>query len=174
MGIKILFDDNYIREFIKETKYDEIIKKAIINHNKLTIEEGLDSRTLIHAKIIRDADKLDNFRVKKEEKIEEIFPKIVKRKEELENSNISNKVYKSILKEECVDIHDRKTKLDYWVCVIGFIFDINFKETLEIIKEKDYLNSIIDRINYKKESTIKKMNKIKEVINNYINRKIKS
>ena len=38
-AIKILFDDNLIRNFIDDDKDDEIIKKAIYNHNKYKIEE---------------------------------------------------------------------------------------------------------------------------------------
>ena len=64
-GVKILFEKGMIRKFIEDNQYDEIIKKAIGNHSRLVIEEGLDERSLLHSKIIRDADKLDNFRWKK-------------------------------------------------------------------------------------------------------------
>lgn len=167
-GAHILFDEGLIRNFIEDDKYDSIIKKAIINHNKYKIEDNLDKKTLLHAKIIRDADKLDNFRVKKVEKIEAIFPSIIKNQEELEISLISNKVYETIIKNECVNIHDRKTPLDYWLCVLAFIFDINFEETLEIIKEKNYLNDMIDRIEYKNLETQNRMKKIREITNKYI------
>ena len=60
------YEDNLIRKIISDNSYDEIIKLVIENHNKLEIEEGLNDRFLLHCKIIRDADKLDNFRVKKE------------------------------------------------------------------------------------------------------------
>ena len=63
-GVKILFEDNLIRNFIDDNSYDNIIYKAILNHNRLEIEEGLNEKELLHAKIIRDADKIDNFRVK--------------------------------------------------------------------------------------------------------------
>ena len=79
-GVKMLFEDNLIRNFIDDDKYDEIIKTVINNHSRLVIEESLNDRCLLHSKIIRDADKLDNFRVKKEEKIEAIFPGKVKNK----------------------------------------------------------------------------------------------
>lgn len=72
---KLLFDEGLISEFIDTDKYNSIIKKAIENHNKKSIENGLTEKELLHAKIIRDADKLDNYRVKKEEKIENIFPR---------------------------------------------------------------------------------------------------
>ena len=33
-GVKVLFEDGLIRRFIAEDTYDNIIKKAILNHNK--------------------------------------------------------------------------------------------------------------------------------------------
>ena len=82
-AIKMLFEDNLIRTFIEDDRYDEIIKVAIYNHSRLAIEVGLNSQCLLHSKIIRDADKLDNFRVKKDEKIEAIFPGKVKSKDDI-------------------------------------------------------------------------------------------
>ena len=42
LGSKILEENNFIRTFVTENKYDEIIKKAIINHNKYQIDENLN------------------------------------------------------------------------------------------------------------------------------------
>ena len=172
-GIKMLFEDNMIRDFIDDDSYDEVIKIAIDNHSRLSIQENIDERSLLHAKIIRDADKLDNYRVKKDEKIEANFPGRVKDKSELENSFVTDKVFETIKENKCVDIHDRKTILDYWVCVLAFIFDINFKETLEIIKEKNYINILIDRFTYTNEDTKDRMETIRKLINKYIEDKLK-
>lgn len=167
---KILFEEGLITNFIDTDKYNNIIKKAIENHNKKQIEDGLSDKELLHAKIIRDADKLDNYRVKQEEKIENIFPGIVNSKEELENSLISDNVYNSVMKEECVDIKDRKYPLDYWICVLAFTFDLNFKETLSIVKENNYIDILIDRFNYN--NCKEKMNKIRNVLNDYIEKRL--
>lgn len=172
-GVKMLFEDNLIREFIEDKSYDDIIKIAIKNHNKLNIENELNEKCLLHSKIIRDADKLDNFRIKKEEKIEEIFPGKVNNQEELENSYISDKVYETIKNKKCVDIHDRETILDYWLCVLAFIFDLNFKETLEIVKENNYINILIDRFQYKNIDTQKQMEEIRKILNNFIDNRLK-
>ena len=59
IGTKILFKNGLIREFIEDKQYDEIIKIAILNHNRPAIETGLTERQLLHSKIIRDADKVD-------------------------------------------------------------------------------------------------------------------
>ena len=58
-GNKILFEDDLIRNFITEDKYDEIIKTAISNHNKPCISNDLTNYERLHAMIIRDADKTD-------------------------------------------------------------------------------------------------------------------
>ena len=167
---KILFEEGLITNFIDTDKYNNIIKKAIENHNKKQIEDGLSDKELLHAKIIRDADKLDNYRVKQEEKIENIFPGIVNSKEELENSLISDNVYNSVMKEECVDIKDRKYPLDYWICVLAFTFDLNFKETLSIVKENNYIDILIDRFNYN--TNKEKMSEIRNVLNDYIEKRL--
>ncbi len=171
-GVKMLFEDGLIRKFIPDSEYDKIIKLAITNHSKLAIEEGLDERTLLHCKIIRDSDKLDNFRVKEEEKIESIFPKMVNNKEEIENSTMSEAIYNSIKKLECVKLTDRKTPIDYWACVLAFIFDLNFSISYKIVKENNYVNHLIDRFDYKIVDTKEKMEKTKEILNCYINEKI--
>ncbi len=171
-GVKMLFEDNLIRNFIEDDSYDEIIKVAIENHNRLTIDEGLDERCLLHAKIIRDADKLDNFRVKKEEKIEAIFPGKVKNENDIENSILSDKVYETIKMEKCVNIRDRKTALDYWCCVLAFVFDLNFRESYEIVKNNDYINILIDRFNYNNLETKKRMNDVRNIMNNYVDKKV--
>ena len=33
-GVKVLFEDKLIRDFVEDDSYDEIIRKAIYNHNK--------------------------------------------------------------------------------------------------------------------------------------------
>ena len=89
-GSEMLFEKGMIRKFIEDNQYDNIIKRAIENHSKLEIQKDLDERTLLHSKIIRDADKIDNYRVKKDEKVEAIFPKRVNKKEDMEESNLSD------------------------------------------------------------------------------------
>lgn len=172
-GVKMLFEENLIRDFIEDNSYDEIIKVAIDNHSRLAIQDGLDERSLLHSKIIRDADKLDNFRVKKEEKIEAIFPGKVKNKNDLENSAVSDKVFETVKNNKCVDIHDRTTLLDYWVCVLAFVFDLNFKETYQIVKDNDYINILIDRFKYNDSETITRMEYIRNIINDFIDDKVK-
>ena len=166
-GVKVLFDNGLIRKFIDEDKYDNIIYKAIYNHNKYKIEENLNEKELLQCKIIRDADKLDNFRVKEKDKLEDMFPKIYNEKT-INYETISEKVYEDFMQHECIKLEDRKTIIDYWVCVIAFIFDLNFNVSLKYVKENNYIDTLVDRIDYKNTDTKQKMEDIRKCANKYI------
>ena len=58
--------------------------------------------------------------------------------------------------------------MDYWISYIAYLFDINFKETFQIIKENNFVNRIIDRIPYSNLDTRKKMEQIRQLVNDYI------
>lgn len=65
LGIKILFENDMIREFIEDNQYDSIIKTVIANHSKCCLDEKtLSEKELLHSRLIRDADKMDSFRAK--------------------------------------------------------------------------------------------------------------
>lgn len=167
LGTKILFEDNLIREFIEDTQYDIIIKKAIENHNKYTIEENLNEKELLHAKIIRDADKVDNFYVKTYQKFETLFNKSY-----IGDEEISPNVYKTFLDNKCILNNERKTNIDKIVSYIAFLFDINFKHSFEIIQENDYITKICARIKYKNMETKRKMELIERRAKEYVLEKI--
>ena len=64
--------EDLIRRFVffQESDFDNIIRISIAKHSDFKLEGISDARTLLHAKIIRDADKLDNCRVKLEDRLE--------------------------------------------------------------------------------------------------------
>ena len=169
-GVKVLFKENLITKFVEDRKYDNIISKAIYNHNKFKIEENLNDIELLHCKIIRDADKIDNFRVKQYDKFEDMFPKIYNN-ETLNYETVSTKVYEDFMKHKCIKLEDRKTIIDYWVCVIAFIFDLNFDISLKYVQENNYINILVDRIDYKNDDTKQKMEDIRKCAQEYIKKR---
>ena len=168
LGVEILKKDNLIRKFIKEDKYDSIIMKAIYNHNKFEIEERLNEKEEIFAKIIRDADKIDIFY-----EAETMFWN--DRIEIIETGICSEKVYNEFMKCQCMDRRKCKTEIgiEKVVQVVTFIFDINYKKSLEIMKEKNYVENIFNRFNFKHEKTRKQVEQINETVKQYINNKLK-
>lgn len=169
LGIKILFEDGMIRKFIKETTYDDIIYKAIINHNKFKIEEGLKEEELLQAKLIRDADKTDIFAVF----VEDIQEKrnVLYNYSEVAKQSITPIVMQKFEQYEQANRDEFEKEIDDYINIIGFIFDYNFIPGLKIIKENKYIEKIMKPIsNYK--PTEKQMKKIIEISNKYIDARI--
>lgn len=164
-GCQILFEDGFIREFIQTDQYDSIIYEAIYRHSDFKLENIKDERTLFFCKLIRDADKLDNCRVKLEDSVEVMLNET---EEELGKELITDKVWQSCLKHESVLLSDRKTKVDYWVSYIAYFFDINFKESFAIIYENDFASKTIHRIHYTNPITREMMKMLEIDVNKYI------
>lgn len=161
-GVEILNKD--IRKYVETDKYDKIIKIAIKNHNKYKIEEGLTEKELLFAKIIRDADKLDIFY----EAVTMFWNGIEK---QISSTNISENAEKQFKENKQIKRKKNTSKepnVDEVLNVISFIFDINFKETFKIIKEKDYINKILERFKFNGK-TEEKMNEIREIASNFVN-----
>lgn len=165
-GVQILEKD--IRNYIETNKYDEIIKKAIKNHNKFKIEDGLTKQEELFAKIIRDADKIDILY----ESIEMFWKN---EEEQINNSFISENVWSQIKKQQLIkrEKGNRLENIDGVISVIGFIYDINFKESFEILKEQNYINLVINRFNLKDKNEKDKLEKIRKDANEYIIKKSK-
>ena len=165
-GAKVLFEDGLIRKFIKDDKFDRIIKLAIVNHNRADIEEGLTEREKLHAKIIRDADKIDIFY-----ESAEIFWN--QKENVVEESNITPKVLEKFENQIQVKREDKKTPIDDVISVMAFIFDINFKESFEILKKENYINKTLNRYKMNDSKTQNELENIRKIANMYIEQKIK-
>ena len=137
-GIKLLFKEGLIRRFIKEDIYDDIIYKAIRNHNKYQIENELSEEEVLHAKIIRDADKTDIFRIH----VEELENKnnVLYNEKNLKTAKISPMVLKEFLAHKPIHLKNVKNDIDEFVVKVAFIYDYNYKKGLEIIKEEKYID----------------------------------
>lgn len=166
---KLLFEENLIRKFIVDNRYDSIIEKAIKNHNKFEIEEGLNDRELLHAKIIRDADKTDNFVVKQYQDFYSLFRK---KEDDVAKEEITDVVWKEFLSEKTIITHHRKTSMDAWVSYLAWVYDYNFVPGLQYLKENNCIDKVIDRLEYKNEDTKEKMEYVRKATKKYINNRI--
>lgn len=165
LGVEILVKDDYIKKYIDDKYYIPIILKAIKNHNKLEIEDDLNEEELLYAKIIRDADKLDIFY----EGVE-IYWNTKKEKENIENSKISSKIEEQLKNEKQVKKlgNERNDTVDSLLMLLSYIYDINFREALEIIDKENYVNKILNRFDFKDEKTKEQIEELKEILLKFI------
>ena len=164
-SVQVLFEEGMIRRFVPENQWDDIIRTAIARHSDFKLEGISDSRTLLHARLIRDADKLDNCRVKLED---DLLVFMGMSGEDIGAQVITQKVYDTALSCQCIYSPDRITKMDYWVSYVAYFYDIYFRASFDIIEEHDYLNKIIDRIPYSTPDTKAKMETIRTRLTEFI------
>lgn len=165
-GVEILKKNNYIRKYVKEDKYDEIIYRAVYEHNRYELTKGLTEEKELFCKIIKDADKMDlmyeavNIYWQNPEDIQEI-----------EAGKLSKKMLADFNQHKLADNRNRVSKTDQILRFTSFVFDINFLYSFKVLKEKDFISQMIDRFHYQLPETKEQMTKIKKIANEYIDKK---
>ena len=162
-GVSVLKKNNYIRKYVEEDKYDKLILKSIKYHNKYKLPKNLTKQEKKFIEIIRDADKIDI-----------LFLYTIRELDVELDEELSEYVYQTLLERNDVDRKKLKTKTDLLAVSLGFIFDINLKESVKYLKDKKYCDTIIDI--YKKKTNNKKLKnqleEIRKIINNYIEERL--
>ena len=168
LGVDVLLK-SHILDILNDQEKN-LIFKAVNYHNRLSLPEGETSECLFFAKLIRDADKLDIYRVVTEYYVAKQNGKTSKGIEMdiPETPGISDNVYNSLTNNEMVNSKDVKNFNDFKLLQAGWIFGINFPVTYRLIKERNYLEKI-------NESMVKteKVQSIFDVIFNYLDAKLK-
>ncbi len=116
----------------------QVIRRAILFHNRLRIPENLDPDTLLHCQLIRDADKVDILRVMCEhfQLAESLRNPVITLGLE-RDSLVREEVYRMLLDGQIMSNTKIKTINEFKVLQMSWVFDINFRPTLEIVRERD-------------------------------------
>ncbi len=134
-------------EFFNELSVDdyELVKFAIKNHNKKVIEPCDDDRKIFFAKLIRDADKLDIYRVLlpylKQENADKMPNFITGR-----SPDISPDFVEKFVRGEQTDYNSIRTNGDRKIVRLMWIYDVNFKWTMEKIVQRGYIDKIVENL----------------------------
>ena len=144
LGADILFKEGLIDRFPTQTLpegWQKTAETAIRQHNKLALAEGLDEKTKTLSNILRDADKVDIFRVLYE--IPYTDRDSGRKPAHLENCGISPEVMTCVMEHRCVPSRVRKTYFDMRVSHCCFAFELVYEESRVIAKEQGYLHKLL-------------------------------
>ena len=146
-----------------------IIKKAVYNHSAYKIEEGLCEREVLFCNIIRDADKLDIFKVVNDTPLEDIYSVD---KEEIPKAEVTDAVMQALREKHAVLRSLKKTPADYIAAYIALVFELVFPESFYIAKEQGYLDKLLD---FKTDNQVTKQQfkEIRKITEEYIKEKTK-
>ena len=92
-------------------------------------------------------------------------------KEVVEKETVSDNILEAIRENRCILRGERTTHLDMWISYLAFIFDLNFPSSLRYILERDYVNHNIDRMAYASEVTRGRMEEIRNICLEYLEKR---
>lgn len=168
LGCEVLEQEGFLAELPQAEQ--KMVLTAIRNHNQYGIESGLDEKTELLCRLIRDADKCDIFRVFA---CEDMVDTMGETQEQVSRETITDTVYESIFRHQCVKKEERKTGLDKWISFLGFFFDMNFEESLELLMEERFYRKPFDRTCFADPETREQVKQILDEVENYIQMRIR-
>ncbi len=144
-AIKVLKEGDHLE--VLQIANKELVFAAIQNHNKFKIQDGLTGQELLHSKLIRDADKLDIFRV-----LTEYYSR--------RNSNINHyltwelqkgtvvspAVAKEVLSGKMVSKKNLISEIDVKIMQLSWVYDLNFRPTFEYLLKHRYLENVYNSL----------------------------
>ena len=145
LGVKILRKYDVLKGLDPSTR--ELILKVISYHNRVEIPEGETEACVFFAKLLRDADKLDIWRV-----VTDYYRQV----DGLRNGTIelglpdgpeiSDEVCADLKAGKIVRMRSMKTLNDFKLLQMAWIYDVNFPRTFEILRERGYMEMIRDAL----------------------------
>jgi hypothetical protein len=143
LGVNAIRSSGIIADISVEDR--ELIVSVVEHHNRATLPPQGDERFLLFLKLLRDADKIDIWRVVIEHyqgfNNSEVFDIGLP-----DSPEISDAVVRRILQGEIARVEDMKTLNDLKLLQMSWVFDLNFPHTFEIVKQRRYLEKIRDAL----------------------------
>ena len=164
LALDVLRQNNVLDGLDRREK--EIIETAIELHGSKALPSNLDRDIALFAKLIRDADKIDVYRV-----LIDCYKKYMANPDrfnlELEFPDepyYSPHVVEAILEGRLIDYSELRTLNDMKLLQLGWVFDVNFPEALARIRQRQFLEQIFAMLPRTKEIV-----KVGKCVFNYVN-----
>ncbi|MBR6452361.1 MAG: HD domain-containing protein [Lachnospiraceae bacterium] len=140
-GADLLFLEHLLDHFGDfDERSKEILEISIRNHNRFRIDENVPEEYRTYCRILRDADKIDIFRVNTETPLEEIYNVSTK---ELKTAAVSEAVKQGFLEGRATLRSQRETPADILVSHICLVFELEYPISRQIAREQGYLNKLL-------------------------------
>lgn len=144
IGIQELMSRNMLCEISGQQA--KIIIESISYHNRKDIPEGVNGDILLHSKIIRDADKIDIFRV-----VLEYYPILRDNPDKFpleiefpDSDEYSQEIYNTVFNGEKVDYRKIRTMNDNRLLQAAWVYDLNFDISVKIIQDRKIIEGLFE------------------------------
>ncbi len=145
LAVEILKDKQFLSNVNEESR--NLVYTIILHHNKFELPRTLDNKEVIHARLLRDADKLDILKVltdyytgKNQTANHMLTWELPK------SSKVSAGVVKEVLAGKLVSKKEVKSETDVKIMQLSWIYDINYKTTVGMILRNRYFDKIYNSL----------------------------
>ena len=163
LSVDIVKSDGFIED-IPEA-YHDLIFRTIINHNIPFFQVRENDDVAMFTKLLRDADKLDIWRVVTQDELRQIL----EWKDQTEKYDVPDAIFQRFLDHQIITLDLVRSVNDMRLLRIGWIFDINLSATFERIIERKLLEKIFVLI-----PRSEQLDQIKTIVGNYLSEKMTS
>ncbi len=142
LGADMLFHDGLLEQFkvgLSKTE-KHILELCIRSHSAYRLSVGLNETETSYCNVLRDADKIDIFRVNCDTPPEEIYNVS---SEELKTSAVSEEVKDCFRNHTAVMRKLKKTAIDYIVGHVCLAFELVYPVSREIAREQGYVDRLL-------------------------------
>lgn len=141
LSSKVLIDNNVLGALSKSEQ--DVIIRAINLHNAFELPEGLDEDVLLMARLIRDADKLDiwrvfieHYRTRKEDRASAVTLELP------DWPAYSEGILECLNEGRMARLAQLRTQDDFRLLQLSWIYDLNFRPTFEMVVERGIIEDI--------------------------------
>ncbi|OLU39673.1 HD domain-containing protein [Ileibacterium valens] len=162
LGYEIVLSEDFLDDLSAADK--KLVSIAIKDHSlfELPVYEQHDAKIQdLISRIVRDADKIDIFRVITNERTEDTSGAS---KEEIEMLSLSQAVKEALLNGKSILRSDRKNALDVWVSYLGFFADLNYPISWQIIDQQGYWRKPLEQMDFKNQKTKDDLKQVQRLI----------
>jgi HD superfamily phosphohydrolase YqeK len=141
LGIKEL-KKNKILDILKNDDRN-LILTAIANHNRKEILPETTGRALFYSKLLRDADKIDIWRVVIDYyETPKARPNKALQLDLLDTPTYSFEILQEVKNGSIIRMEDLTTLNDFKLLQAAWVFDLNYMRSFEIVKQRRYIERL--------------------------------
>ncbi len=143
LALEVIRKENVLADLSGSER--QLIETAVKYHGAKMLPPDLSSDTLLFSKMIRDADKLDIYRVITQAyiqhrddpanfKLEIEFPDL---------PGYTPAILDAVLAGRLIEYKDLRCWNDMKLCILGWVYDVNFPAALKRIRQHGYLDLVL-------------------------------
>ena len=145
LGVRILIAEDVLS--CLDSSEQDIILFAVENHNKYKISDIGHEKYILHSRIVRDADKLDIFKVFLDElMLRESYPNPALYMGYPNTPGYSHSIIEDIFNNKLSSMDKVRNQNDLNLTRLTWLYDLSFTGSFLLLKKRNYVGMIIEAL----------------------------